>query len=369
MINVTKSYLPDLEEYTNYLKGIWERVHLTNDGPLLRELEDQLKAYLGVKHLKFCTNGTIVLQMALKALDITKEVITTPFSYVATTNALLWEGCTPIFADIRPDDFCIDPDKIEPLITENTQAIMATHVYGNACRIEQIEAIAERFKLKVIYDAAHTFGASYQGKSILSYGDVSTCSFHATKVFHTVEGGCIVTNDDALAQKLHFYRSFGHRNDDYYSVGINAKNSEFHAAMGLCVLPKVPQLIAARKQVFDFYNTRLDFTKLSRPTLTPGVDYNYAYYPVVFESEESLLRVVDALKAQDITPRRYFYPSLNTLPFAIELGTGTAQSCPVSEDISLRVLCLPLYPDLAEADVDRIAMIVNEAVAVVQIDS
>lgn len=363
MINVTKSYLPDFDEYANYLRGIWERVHLTNDGPLLRDLEAQMKEYLGVKHLKFCTNGTIVLQMALKAMDITKEVITTPFSYVATTNALLWEGCTPVFADIHPDDFCLDPDKIEALITENTQAIMATHVYGNACQVEQIQAIADKHKLKVIYDAAHTFGASYNGRSILSYGDVSTCSFHATKVFHTVEGGCIVTDDDDLAQKLHFYRSFGHRNDDYYSIGINAKNSEFHAAMGLCVLPKVPALIAARKQVFDYYNDRLDFSKITRPTLTPGVDYNYAYYPVVLDSEETLLRVVDLLKAQDISPRRYFFPSLNTLPFSIG-----HQACPVSEDVALRVLCLPLYPDLAEDDVDRIAGIVNEAVSLVSVE-
>ena len=363
MINVTKSYLPDFEEYTNLLRGVWKRVHLTNDGPLLRDLEAQMKEYLGVKHLKYCTNGTIVLQMALKALDITKEVITTPFSYVATTNALLWEGCTPVFADIRPDDFCINADKIEALITENTQAIMATHVYGNACRVEQIQAIAQKHNLKVIYDAAHTFGSRYNDCSILSYGDLSTCSFHATKVFHTVEGGCIVTDDDAMAQKLHFYRSFGHRNDDYYSVGINAKNSEFHAAMGLCVLPKVPALIEARKQVFGYYNDRLDFSKITRPTLTPGVDYNYAYYPVVLDSEETLLRVVDSLKAQEVSARRYFFPSLNTLPFSMG-----HQPCPVSEDVSLRVLCLPLYPDLAEADVDRIAGVVNEAVALVLTD-
>ncbi|QJW90725.1 DegT/DnrJ/EryC1/StrS family aminotransferase [Spirosoma taeanense] len=362
MINVTKSYLPDLEEYTEYLKGIWERVHLTNDGPLLRRLEGEMKDFLGVKHLKFCSNGTIVLQMALKAMNITKEVITTPFSYVATTNALLWEGCTPVYADIRPDDFCIDPDKIEPLITEDTQAIMATHVYGNACRIEQIQTIAEKYNLKVIYDAAHTFGATYKGKSILSYGDISTCSFHATKVFHTVEGGCIVTNDDDLAQKLHHYRSFGHRNDEYFSVGINAKNSEFHAAMGLCILPKVQALIEARKQVFAWYDERLDFSRISRPTLTPGVSYNYAYYPVVFDSEETLLHVVDALKAQEIVPRRYFYPSLNTLPFAA--GSEPGAPCPVSEDVSLRVLSLPLYPDLPEADVDRIASIINQEVAV-----
>ena len=365
MINVTKSYLPDLEEYTEYLKGIWERVHLTNDGPLLRKLEDQLKEFLGVKYLKFCSNGTIVLQMALKALDINKEVITTPFSYVATTNALLWEGCTPIFADIRPDDFNIDPDKIASLITENTQAIMATHVYGNACRIEQIQAIADEYNLKVIYDAAHTFGARYNGQSILSYGDLSTCSFHATKVFHTVEGGCIVTDNEEMAEKLHHYRSFGHQNDNYYGVGINAKNSELHAAMGLCVLPKVPDLIAARKERFGYYDHQLDFNKITRPSLTPGMAYNYAYYPVVFDSEETLLRVMDALKAEAITPRRYFYPSLNTLPFTFAPGSATAQPCPVSEDVALRVLCLPLYPDLAQADVDRIVSIVNASVALV----
>lgn len=363
MINVTKSYLPDFEEYTTYLKGIWERVHLTNDGPLLRELESQMKAFLGVKHLMFCTNGTIVLQMALKAMNITKEVITTPFSYVATTNALLWEGCTPVFADIRPDDFCLDPAKLEPLITERTQAILATHVYGNACRIEAVQALADRYGLKVIYDAAHTFGARYNGRSILSYGDISTCSFHATKVFHTVEGGCLVTDDDALAEKLGFYRSFGHRNDDYYSVGINAKNSELHAAMGLCILPKVPALIDARRHVFGYYDARLDFDRMTRPTLTPGVDYNYAYYPVVLDSEETLLRVMDALKAEGISPRRYFYPSLNTLPFL-----PSYQPCPVSEDVALRVLCLPLYPELAEADVDRITTIINETVAVVPIE-
>lgn len=358
MINVTKSYLPDLAEYVHYLEGIWERVYLTNDGPLVRELETRLKEYLGVRHLSFTTNGTIVLQMALKALDITKEVITTPFSYCATTNALLWEGCTPVFADIRPDDYNLDASKIESLITEHTQAILATHVYGNACQIEQIQTIAQRYNLKVIYDGAHAFGARYNGQSVLSYGDVSTCSFHATKVFHTIEGGCIITDDDALADKLKLYRSFGHRNDDYFSMGINGKNSEVHAAMGLCNLPKVPALIAARKQVFDWYRARLDFSRISRPALMPGMDYNYAYYPVVFNSETTLLAVRDALNAIDVFPRRYFYPSLNTLPFA---HPGGVQACPVSEDTALRVLCLPLYPDLPEADVERICLTVNSA--------
>ena len=361
MINVTKSYLPDLADYTRLLEGVWERAWLTNDGPLLRELESQLRDFLGVKHLLFTTNGTIVLQMALKALNITKEVITTPFSYVATTNVLLWEGCTPVFADIRPADFCIDVDKIERLITPDTEAILATHVYGNACQVEQIQAIADRHNLKVIYDGAHTFGATYNGKSVLSYGDVSTCSFHATKVFHTVEGGCIVTDNDALAAQLRNYRSFGHRNDDYFSVGINAKNSEFHAAMGLCVLPKVAAIIEARKQVFAWYDARLDFSKIVRPTLSPGMNYNYAYYPVVLDSEAALFAVTDALKADGIVPRRYFYPSLNTLDFVQRVQPKT-QQCPVSEDIALRVLSLPLHPALPEGDVARICAIVNQAI-------
>jgi dTDP-4-amino-4,6-dideoxygalactose transaminase len=242
---------------------------------------------------------------------------------------------------------------------------MATHVYGNACRIEEIQAIATKHNLKVIYDAAHTFGARYKGQSILSYGDLSTCSFHATKVFHTGEGGCIVTNDEEMAEKLHHFRSFGHQNDTYYGVGINAKNSELHAAMGLCVLPKVPELIASRKERFGFYDNRLDFSKISRPSLLPGMDYNYAYYPVVFESEEILLRVMEALKADQVMPRRYFYPSLNTLDFPFAPGSDTAQPCPVSEDVALRVLCLPMYPDLAEADIDRISSIVNLVVATV----
>ncbi|MEZ0539167.1 DegT/DnrJ/EryC1/StrS family aminotransferase [Fibrella arboris] len=358
MINVTKSYLPDLAEYTRLLEGVWERVHLTNNGPLVRRLEAEMQAYLGTRHLQYCTNGTIVLQLALKALNITKEVITTPFSYCATTNVLLWEGCTPVFADIRADDFCIDADLIEPLITENTQAILATHVYGNACRIEQIEALATKYNLKVIYDGAHAFGAEYKGRAVLDYGDVSTCSFHATKVFHTVEGGCLITPDDELAKKMQHFGTFGHHGDDYYSMGINAKASEFHAAMGLCVLPKVDELIGARQTISEQYNSRLDFTRISRPVLAPGMTrYNYAYYPVVLASEQVLHHVVDALAIEGIVPRRYFYPSLNTLPFVKQ-----AQSCPVSEDIASRVLSLPLYPGLAEADVDRICQVVNEAI-------
>ena len=251
MINVTKSFLPDKEEYIGYINQIWDSVHLTNNGPLLQRLEKELKTYLDVDNLFYCGNGTIVLQIALKAFDITGEVITTPFSYCATSNVIIWENCIPVFVDIDRDTFNIDPDKIEAAITPDTKAILATHVYGNPCDVEKIEAIAKKHNLVVIYDAAHGFGVKYKGKSLLAYGDLSTCSLHATKVFHSVEGGLIVTPRQELNHKLHLLRAFGHKGDEnYYYAGINGKNSEFHAAMGLCNLPRLPEIIDYRRQVF-----------------------------------------------------------------------------------------------------------------------
>jgi dTDP-4-amino-4,6-dideoxygalactose transaminase len=358
MINVTKAFLPSFEEYTSTLKRAWDKVWLTNNGELLQELEQKLKAQLDVPNLYFTSNGTIVLQMALKAFDITKEVITTPFSYVATANAILWEGCSPVFVDIDPSTFCIDADKIEEAITEDTQAILATHVYGLPCPIEKIEAIAKKYNLKVIYDAAHAFGCTYGGKSLLDYGDISTCSFHATKLFHTVEGGCIICKDDDVNQKIYLFRQFGHIGDEYYSEGINAKNSEFHAAMGLVVLPQLPAIIAARKAICEQYTDLLqDYVGLPNYQIE-GFEFNYAYFPVVFESEEMLLEVKELLQKNGIHPRRYFYPSLNTLPHIPH-----KQSCPVAEDISLRVLCLPLYYDLKPEEVELIAGLVVQCVA------
>lgn len=341
MINVTKTYLPDLDEYIKVLKRAWDKVWITNNGELLLELEAKLKAQLGVKHLLFTSNGTVVLQMALKALNVKREVITTPFSYVATANAIIWENCVPRFVDINPTDFCINPDLIEEAITENTEAILATHVYGLPCDVERIEAIARKHNLKVIYDGAHAFGCEYKGRALLSYGDISTCSFHATKIFHTVEGGCLITNDDTLEHTLRLYRQFGHVGDDYFSVGINGKNSEFHAAMGLCVLPHLPEITAGRKTVSEYYDNHLDFSKLYKPRSEKEFTYNYSYYPVVFESEEILFKVREALLQKDISFRRYFYPTLNKLPQVKQYF-----ACPVSEDISLRVVALPLYPDL-----------------------
>ncbi len=354
MINVTKTYLPSFDEYAAVLKRAWDNNQITNNGVLLKELEEKLKEYLGVEDLLVCSNGTIVLQMALKAFNITKEVITTPFSYVATTNAILWEGCTPVFVDIKPDTFCIDANKIEESITENTEAILATHVYGFPCDVDAIEKIAGKYNLKVIYDAAHAFGSTYKGKSLLSFGDIATCSFHATKIFHTVEGGAIICNDKELLQKLSLYRSFGHRYDDYFSVGINGKNSELHAAMGLCVLPKLNDIIAKRKQIFEMYDGLLTGNKTCRNFFTEDFVYNYGYYPTVFESEEVMLKVRAALLEKQISARRYFYPSLNRLPFL-----NQKQCCEISESISKRVLSLPLFYDLKIADVVNICNIIN----------
>ena len=355
MINVTKAYLPPYNEYEAILKRAWDKSWLTNNGELVIELEQKLKEYLDVQHLLFTCNGTVVLQMALKVLNITKEVITAPFSYVATTNAILWEGCTPVFVDIDPQTFCIDASKIEAAITPNTQAILATHVYGIPCNVEAIESIAKKHQLKVIYDGAHAFGVQYNGKSLLSYGDISTCSFHATKVFHTVEGGCIIANDDAVIKQLMLYRSFGHIADDYYSVGINAKNSEFHAAMGLAVLPYLEEIIEARRAICNLYTALLPHALHALQYEMTGIKYNFAYYPILFESEAILLRVKNELQKNNIKSRRYFYPSLNTLPFVT-----AAYPCAISEDVCKRILCLPLYADLLETDVITITDIVKE---------
>jgi dTDP-4-amino-4,6-dideoxygalactose transaminase len=356
MINVTKTFLPDKEEYIKYISGIWDRVQLTNNGPLVRELESELRNYLNVPDILFCGNGTIVLQIALKALQISGEVITTPFSYCATTNSILWENCTPVFVDIDANTFNIDPELIEQAITKDTKAIMATHVYGNPCDVERIEEIAKKHAIPVIYDGAHAFGVTYKGKSLLSFGDMSTCSFHATKVFHTIEGGALISNRPELNDQLELMRAFGHRGDEFYKLaGINGKNSEFHAAMGLCNLPQVDKIINERKQIFSWYDQLLKWDFLKKPILNSHIEYNYAYYPVLFPSERVMQKIQAALEQNDIIPRRYFYPSLNTLSFMPRF-----YSCPRSEDISLRVLSLPLYVGLTQQEVETICSIINK---------
>lgn len=353
MINVTQPFLPAFEEYEHYLKQVWDRKWLTNNGPLVQELEQKLKNYLGVKHLLYVNNGTIALQIALKALGLKGEVITTPFSYVATTNSILWEGCKPVFADIKASDFNIDPNKIEALITADTVAILATHVYGNPCDVDAIERIAAKHHLKVIYDGAHAFGATYKNKQVLSFGDITTCSFHATKIFHTIEGGAIITNDDELANTMTLYRQFGHIGDDHFSIGINGKNSEFHAAMGLCLLPRIEEFIKKRTAIAEQYTQILEGLPIAIPQALPGTGYNYSYYPIILDSEERLIRIKDLLQQNQVNTRRYFYPSLNHLP------QFTGEPCPVSESVSVKALALPMFYELENADIERICSLIK----------
>jgi dTDP-4-amino-4,6-dideoxygalactose transaminase len=359
-IMVTRATLPPLDEYVGYLEQIWSSHSLTNNGPLVRKLEDQLRDYLGSPHLWFVNNGTTALQITIKALGLQGEIITTPFSYVATTGVILWENCIPVFVDIRPGDLTIDPEQIEAAITPRTCAILATHVYGFPCDVAAIEAIARRHGLKVIYDAAHTFGCRLNGRALASYGDVSCLSFHATKVFHTVEGGAVVINGDpVLAERIRLMRAFGHRGDDHYCIGINGKNSELHAAMGLCNLPRVAATIAARRQQHERYHQIFSGSKLQFPaTRASEFEYNYAYCPVLLPSAKKLLNVVQELAFRGVIARRYFHPSLNTLPYVKE-----STSCPVSESAASRVICLPMSQQVSDTQITAIAQTVIEACA------
>ena len=338
MIPVTKPFLPPKEEYLKYIDGIWNRQWLTNMGPLASQLEMELKEFLDVQHLLFVTNGTVAIQMAIKALDITGEIITTPFSFVATTSSIVWEGCTPAFVDICPESLCIDADKIEAAITEKTQAILATHVYGNPCDVIKIEQIAKKHNLKVIYDAAHAFGVKVNGKSVFEYGDISTCSLHSTKLYHSVEGGLIITQNSDLLKKLASIRNFGISGFDSFSeLGINGKNSEFHAAMGLTNLKHTEAIHNQRKKLSECYDKNLKTLKARKVAWHKDATQNYTYYPVVLESEELLLKIKAELDLNEIFTRRYFYPSLaSSLPYLPKV------EFPITEDISRRVLCLPL---------------------------
>jgi dTDP-4-amino-4,6-dideoxygalactose transaminase len=356
-IFVTRSFLPPKEEYIQYISAIYERGILTNQGPLVLELEEKLRRFLGVNHLHYLCNGTVALQLALAALDINDgEVITTPFSYVATISAILWQRCTPVFVDIEPDTWTIDPTRIESAITPKTKAIMAVHVFGYACAVDTIKAIAEKHNLKVIYDGAHVFGSRLNGKSLIEWGDVSMLSFHATKLFHTIEGGACICNDKAISDKIELLKRFGHNYDDHQMLGINAKASEFHAAMGLVNLKYVHGIIEARRKISMLYDVLLDDFCI-HPKPQNNFEYNYAYYPVLFQDETELLKMLKALNKEGIFPRRYFYPSLNTLPYV------TGDPCPLSEDIARRILCLPLYVDLTEEEINTICSIIKENVA------
>ncbi len=355
MINVTKTFFPPIEDYNIYVQRIWENQWLTNRGELVLELEEKLKVFLNTNSILITNNGTIPIQIALKLLSNCGEIITTPFSYVATTASIVWENCKPVFVDIHPDYLTIDETKIEAAITLKTTAIVATHVFGNPCNVEAIEKIAQKHNLKVIYDAAHCFGVNYKGKSIFEYGDVSTCSFHATKLFHTGEGGAIFCNDKSLMNQLFYSHNFGHNGPlAFHGLGINGKISELQAAMGLAVLPCMPDIVEERKKVVEYYENNLNFSYLKRMQLREGTQWNYSYYPVIFENEEQLLKVQKLLNEDLIFPRRYFYPSLNTIEYVNGL------SMPISESIASRILCLPLYVGLQDADLERICKTINQ---------
>lgn len=346
MIPVTKPFLPPKEEYENLLKGIWKRNWLTNHGPLVSEFELNMKEYLDVPHMLFLTNGTIALQIAIKALGLKGEIITTPFSYVATTSSIVWEGCKPIFVDINKNTFNINPNLIEEAISKNTTAILATHVFGNPCEIEEIDRIAKKHKLKVIYDASHCFGVKYNGNSIFEYGDISTTSFHATKLFHTIEGGAVFTQSPDLLKKMAFMANFGHNTQvDFAEIGINGKNSEFHAAMGLVNLKFANEILTKRKHLFELYMKHCKGLKFVYQWINKKSTYNFSYFPVLFKNTKLLEKSLKLLVDAEIFPRRYFCPSLNKLSYV------QSNKLEVSEDISSRILCLPLFHDLTEEEI------------------
>lgn len=357
MINVTRTFLPSQDEYNSFLTRAWDKIWLTNRGELTLELESKLKKHLNINNIIITNNGTIPLQIALKLLGNQGEIITTPFSYVATTSAIIWENCTPVFVDIDPEHLSIDETKIEAAITPKTTAILATHVFGNPCHITVIESIAAKHNLKVIYDAAHCFGVNYNNQSVFNYGDVSTCSFHATKIFHTGEGGALFSNDADLHHKLYYSHNFGHDGPlDFHGLGINAKISELQSAMGLAVYNHIEEIFSERKKVVDFYNSTLYFDKLKTIKIRENTDWNYSYYPIIFENEAILLKTMEALNTNGIFPRRYFYPSLNTIHFV------AGPEMPISESIAARILCLPLYVGLTTHDLEKIVQIINNSI-------
>lgn len=357
MIPVTKPFMPPRNEYERYLLGIWNREFLTNDGPLVRELENRLKSLLGVQNMLYVSNGTIALQIAIKALKLKGEIITTPFSYVATTSSIVWEGCNPVFVDIDPQTLNINPFLIEDAITEDTSAILATHVFGNPCDVEAIQKIADKYDLKVIYDAAHCFGTEFKGESVFNWGDISTTSFHATKLYHTVEGGGVFTKNADLLKRMIYMRNFGHNGPgEFNGVGINGKNSELHAAMGLTNINYIDLIVGRRKNQCQIYDTMLEDIGVCKQVIQYGTTtFNQIYYPVIFKDESLMLQVKENLEDSNIYSRRYFYPSLNNLSYIQQ------PKMEFSEEISKRILCLPLYHELKKDDQNNIVSLIKES--------
>jgi dTDP-4-amino-4,6-dideoxygalactose transaminase len=356
-IFVTQPSLAPFNEFTEILKGVWDRKILTHNGPLVQQLESELEQKLEVPHFTVVNNGTIALQIAIKALELQGEIITTPFTWIATVSAIKWEGCTPIFCDIDPKTLNIAPAKIEALITEKTVAIMPVHVFGTPCDVDEIEKIAKKYNLKVIYDGAHAIGSKFDGKSLLTFGDITATSLHATKLLNTGEGGGCITQNTELDKKIKRIRFFGHSDDktDIVEDGFNGKLTEIHAALGLANLKYYDAVLNDRRVKYLLYKEKLQ----KIPTITfqdiAAGETNYSYFPIIFETEQQLLHIESVLKVNNIIPRRYFYPSVNTFTKVLSY-----QPCPISEDISKRILCLPLYFDLSEDEILKIiALIVN----------
>ncbi|MDE4907359.1 DegT/DnrJ/EryC1/StrS family aminotransferase [Methanogenium marinum] len=358
IINVTKTHLPDRGKLDARIDRLFETAWVTNNGEFVKELTARLEEYLGVENLLLVTNGTMALQVAYKTLGITGQAITSPFSFVATTSSLVWEGIESVFADINPKTFCIDPVNIEKAITPETTAIVPVHVFGNACEVEAIDGIAKKYNLKTIYDGAHAFGVNYKGESLLKHGDATILSFHATKLFHTCEGGAIVFKRKEDLEKAKLLINFGINGpDSVISEGINAKMNEFQAAMGLCVLDEIDSIIEHRAEVWDHYVSRLkDVVEMQERN--PNSNNNYSYFPVLFKTEDELLKVKEELNNNNnIFPRRYFYPSLDTLDY---LQPQKAQM--ISRDIASRILCLPIYVELEEINQNKIISIMKEVI-------
>lgn len=360
-ILITRSSMPDINEYINEISDMWETHWLTNMGPKHKKLQDQLKEYLGIENIDLLTNGHMALELTLQAFNLQGEVITTPFTFASTTHAIVRNGLTPVFCDIDPVTFTIDTEKIEELITDRTCAIMPVHVYGNICNIEEIERIAHKYELKVIYDAAHTFGETYKNKGIGNYGDASCFSFHATKVFNTIEGGAVCFKDKRLKEILYELKNFGiHGPEEVSAVGANAKMNEFCAAMGICNLRHVDTEIEKRKKIVEKYRSYLEGVEgIQLNVIQKDVKSNYAYFPIIVEEKDfgaSREDIFDKLAENNIGARKYFYPLTNT--FSAFHRRFDVQETPIALHISKRVLTLPLYADLKLEDVDRICEII-----------
>ncbi|MDD4702398.1 MAG: DegT/DnrJ/EryC1/StrS family aminotransferase [Desulfovibrio sp.] len=362
-IHVTKTRLPEPEYFSRRCKDVFQSAWITNNGQCVQELELSLAEYFGVPHVSVCNNGTTALMLAIQCAGLAgKKIAVTPYTYVATLSALLWLHCTPVFVDIDPDTLCLSPEILKRCFQKepNIAGVLPVHIYGLACDTESLDAICREYGAVLIYDAAQAFGSRYQGKSLLDYGEYSICSFHATKIFHTAEGGCIISHSPEAHKALSLARAFGHVNDTHYCLGINGKMSELHAIMGLSLLPGTHAEMARRKELCAVYRTAMNGLPLKYPTIRKGLDWNSAYYPVILPDAAYRARVEEALTSQNINPRRYFYPALNTLPY---LDPAWRTDCPVAEDVAQRVLCLPMYGELSDEDVLRTTQGIHTALS------